>query len=386
MRRSLLLLFGTQSVRCVPPAQLQAQDRPVASLNHDPALGSQLTFSDAALNAGSDHHQVSLFAQAMNQTEMASSLYDRISNDNKRFSYLCKAPSIRTACPTLVDRETNSIPDLTIPANARWLFEGPSYMLELFVTLSSANGGCTAHGDEPILRKASRAQRPEVCHLPNGARLYHSGSKASTEGIIDVETWTHGFFMDYHGSEYDAEHAAAAKEGRAPDAAKMRDAQGRDMCLPQSLSYGCCDVANGASGHCCATPPREKGFAGYMNCIDELGHVGTFRAAIGSGVKTTVVVPWHLLKPAEPPSGSFVFTNERAVERDCTTGLHAKGVDSHGFKVWGYSSALKNKKNHDGTPAISGHQCIVACESPESCHLGSPVWIAHDIVRQATKA
>jgi hypothetical protein len=344
MRRSLLLMFGTQSVRCVPPAQLQAQDRPVASLNHDPALGSQLTFSDAALNAGSDHHQVSLFAQAMNQTEMASSLYDRISNVKR--SYLCKAPSIRTACPTLVDRETNSIPDLTIPANARWLFEGPSYMMELFLTLSSANGGCTAHGDEPMLRKASEAQRPEVCHLPNGARLYHSGSKASTEGIIDVETWTHGFFMDYHGSEYDAEHAAAAKEGREPDAAKMRDAQGRDMCLPKTLSYGCCDVANGASGQCCATPPRETGFAGYMNCIDELGHVGTFRAAIG--VKTTVVVPWHLLKPAEPPSGSFVFTNERAVERDCTTGLQDEGVDSHGFHVWGYLSV------YDGyTPSIA---------------------------------
>ena len=381
MRRSLLLLVSTQFVHCVPPTQLQTQDRPVANLNHDPALGSQLTFSDAALNAGSDHQQVSLFAQAMNQTEMASSLFDRILNVRK--TYVCKAPSIRTACPTLVNKETNSIPDLTVPANARWLLEGPSYMLELFYTLSAANGGCTAQGDEPMFRVALKGDGLlEVCHLPNGARLYHSGSKGSTEDIIDVEKWTHGFFMDYHGSEYDAEHAAAAKEGREPDPAKMRDAQGRDMCLPNSLSYGCCDDP---IGHCCATPPREKGFAGYMDCIDELGHVGAFRAALGSGVKTTVVVPWHLLKPAKPPSGSYIFTNERAVERDCTTGLQKEGLDSHGFHVWGISMAKKNRKNNDGTPAISGHQCVVACDS-DACHLGSVVWIAHDIVRRALKA
>ena len=213
--------------------------------------------------------------------------------------------------------------------------------------------------------------------------LAHSGGEATTTAAIESEEWTHAFFMNGHGAEYDAEHAAAAQEGRDPDPARMRDAEGRDMCLPASLGASCCD----SGGSCCSTPARDVGFAEYMECDATMGSGERFRRQMGS-VKVTRVVPWHLRRPEEPArdkGGSVpLFTDQRVADLDCKTELQVEGARGDGFKTYGVSRGAVNPKNADGTPLLAYHQCIVVCD-PGACHLGSIVWVAHDLVLRARK-
>ena len=113
-----------------------------------------------------------------------------------------------------------------------------------------------------------------------------SNDETQTTPVIGLERWTHAFFMMPHGHEYDAEHAAAAKEGRAPDPAKMRDALGRDMCLPNNLGAACCDPG----GNCCATPDPDAGFADYVDCLNTLTSYA--RSSRSCGARTSTSLWW----------------------------------------------------------------------------------------------
>ena len=382
MRRAALLLISAQLALSVPPTQLYRGDRssitgPTADHDHDDGVGSLLA---KMLHSGAAPTRVSLGTD--NQTQLARGIFNDIKGTADQF--LCTALSVEVACPAIAASRdhmpASSASELAVPADARWLFVGPSYMTEIFLTLAAINGGCTG-----MLRQKLK-QWPavyNVCNLPNGAVLAHSGSEATTAAAIDTKEWTHAFFMNAHGEEYDAEHAAAAQEGRDPDPARMRDAAGRDMCLPASVGADCCEGAGG----CCSSPARDTGFAEYMECDATLGSGERFRLQMGS-VKVTRVVPWHLRTPEEPArekGGSKpLFTDERVADLDCKAELQVKGATGDGFKAYGTSRAAVNPKNADGTPLLAYHQCIVVCD-PNTCHLGSMVWVAHDLVLRARK-
>ena len=387
VRRTALLLVSAQLALSVPPTQLYSGDRssitgPAVDHDHDDGVGSLLA---KMLHSGAAPARVSLGTD--NQTQLARGVFDYIAGTADQF--LCTAPSVEQACPAIAaTSETRSVSELAVPADARWLFEGPSYMTEIFLTLAAVNGGCTGerlHDHQGMLRRELKKYPAvySVCNLPNGAVLAHSGGEATTTAAIESEEWTHAFFMNAHGEEYDAEHAAAAQEGRDPDPARMRDAVGRDMCLPASLGADCC----GSDGTCCSSPARDVGFADYMDCDATLGSGERFRLQMGS-VKVTRVVPWHLRQPEEPArekGGSMpLFTDQRVADLDCKTDLQAVGATGDGFKAYGVSRAAVNPKNADGTPLLAYHQCIVVCD-PEACHLGSMVWVAHDLVLRARK-
>ena len=389
MRLVVLLLCSAQLALSIPPTPLYSGDRssttgPALNHDHHDGFGSlvdkmvQSSVAPPRLDLGTD-----------NQTQLARSMFNYLVGTADQF--LCTSPSVEKACPAVAaNDETRSPSELAVPADARWLFEGPSYIKEVFLALAAANGGCTGgQRDDGVLRRKQKGGPwpavYEVCYLPNGAVLAHSGGEATTAEAIDTEQWTHAFFMNGHGEEYDAEHASAAQEGRAPDPAKMRDAKGRDMCLPASLGIDCCEGVG-----CCSSPPSDVGFTEYMDCDNTLGSGERFREQMGS-VKVTRVVPWHLAQPEEglastrEKGGSLpLFTDQRVTALDCKTELQDEGPAGDGFRSYGVSQAAANPKNADGTPLLAYHQCIVVCD-PNACHLGSMVWVAHDLVLRARK-
>ena len=79
-----------------------------------------------------------------------------------------------------------------------------------------------------------------------------------------------------------------------------------------------------------------------------------------------------------------LFTDQRVTALDCKTELQDEGPAGDGFRSYGVSQAAANPKNADGTPLLAYHQCIVVCD-PNACHLGSMVWVAHDLVLRARK-
>ena len=380
-------LLSAQLALSVPPTQLYGVDRSSITgptVDHDDGGGVNSLLAQT-LHSGGAPTRASLGTD--NQTQLARGIFDYIVGTADQF--LCTAPSVERACPAIAaTSETRSASELAVPADARWLFEGPSYITEIFLALAAINGGCTGEGlrNRPGVRRRKLQKWPavySVCTLPNGAVLAHSGGEATTTAAIESEEWTHAFFMNGHGAEYDAEHAAAAQEGRDPDPARMRDAEGRDMCLPASLGASCCD----SGGSCCSTPARDVGFAEYMECDATMGSGERFRRQMGS-VKVTRVVPWHLRRPEEPArdkGGSVpLFTDQRVADLDCKTELQVTGATGDGFKTYGVSRGAVNPKNADGTPLLAYHQCIVVCD-PGACHLGSIVWVAHDLVLRARK-
>ena len=374
----IAFLCGAQLALCLP----EMQHRSLGSRPSDSGTET-LPFSKTSRAGG--HPSLS----GVSQTELAANIFDYISSppaDNPLSSrsyhgarqFVCRSGSIQTSCPALVAKSDQTrldeqLAELAVPADARWFFEGPSYMVETFFALAAANGGCV--GQDKFI-----AGNALFCYLSNGALLVCSADETQTTPVIGLERWTHAFFMMPHGHEYDAEHAAAAKEGRAPDPAKMRDSLGRDMCLPNNLGAACCDPG----GDCCATPDPDTGFADYVDCLNTLTSYARFKSQLRStNIHITVVVPWHLPKPSNASNRPYLFTHERVVSFDCMTVVHPTGKSTDtGFAVFGISSPAVNRKNIDGSTLVSMHQCIAACDD-EACHLGSVVWVARDLVQRA---
>jgi hypothetical protein len=375
----IAFLCGAQLTLCLPEMQHR-------SLAFRPSDNGTETLPFSKTSRAGGHPSLS----GVSQTKLAANIFDYISNppaDNPLSSrsiqdkqFVCRSGSIQTSCPALVAKSDQTrldeqLAELAVPADARWFFEGPSYMFEIFFALAAANGGCV--GQDKFI-----AGNANFCYLSNGALLVSSNDQVMTTAAIGLERWTHAFFMMPHGHEYDAEHAAAAKEGRAPDPAKMRDALGRDMCLPNNLGAACCDPG----GDCCATPDPDAGFADYVDCLNTLTSYARFKSQLRStNIRITVVVPWHLPRPSNASNRPYLFTHERVVSFDCMTVVHTTGKSTDtGFAVLGISSPAVNRKNIDGSTLVSGHQCIAACDD-EACHLGSVVWVARDLVQRALR-
>ena len=269
--------------------------------------------------------------------------------------YVCRVDSVSEACPTVPVALGKQELDLSVPPDARWLFVGPSYMVQIFRTITAANGGCTSS---------------PVCQLSNGAKLaiINEGEGLnwpSNEGdkvAFALEDWNHGVYMQPHNkAEYEAEHDRAASQGRGADPSKFLDPEGRDMCIP-SDSEGAI-VSNATS-------------SSYQACMDRRDELRAFDALLGGAKKRLVVAPWHVVPPLQSTVPGTYFARERAKTIDCYADLQPLQHTPDGFMNFGIS--LGKQRN------LREHQCAAVCEfegaAMSVCDPGSIIWIAHDIL------
>ena len=114
------------------------------------SLGSGSRSMLAAEPAGAGGHPS---LGGTNASELASSTFDYLSSppadspithhryQSKQFA--CRSGSIQASCPALYAKSAQpgldeQLAQLAVPADARWFFEGPSYLYEIFVTLVAA--------------------------------------------------------------------------------------------------------------------------------------------------------------------------------------------------------------------------------------------------------
>ena len=292
--------------------------------------------------------------------------------------FICRVDSVSEACPTVAAALGKHELDLAVPPDARWLFVGPSYMEEIYLTILAANGGFACKvpeqeraAEEKAVRARSSAEEektapPEthgkVCELSNGAKLAFTDD-AHDGAAFTFEDWDHGVYMQPHNkAEYDAEHARAASEGRAVNSSNFLDSEGLDMCLPRD-SAG--DVA------------PETTLSSYQACMDRRDELRAFDASLGGTKKRRTVLPWQVdVPPAQPTVPGTYSARERAQTIDCSTDNVMLGVTPDGFVEYGVSWG----KQHN----LGQHQCVSVCEfagtAMSVCDPGSILWIAHDVL------
>ena len=298
--------------------------------------------------------------------------------------YVCRVDSVSQACPTVAAALGKHELDLAVPPNARWLFVGPSYMNQIFMTIIAANGGFACKGPEQERVAGEKAMRARpsaeeekaappvsfgvtvdpfaVCQHSNGAKLAFTDD-AHGRAAFALEDWDHGVYMQPHNkAEYDAEHARAASEGRAVNSSNFLDSEGLDMCLPRD-SAG--DVA------------PETTLSSYQACMDRRDELRAFDASLGGTKKRRTVLPWQVdVPPAQPTVPGTYSARERAQTIDCSTDNVMLGVTPDGFVEYGVSWG----KQHN----LGQHQCVSVCEfagtAMSVCDPGSILWIAHDVL------
>ena len=133
------------------------------------------------------------------------------------------------------------------------------------------------------------------------------------------------------------------------------------MCLPRT-SAG--DVA------------PETTLSSYQACTDRRDELRAFDASLGGAKKRLTVLPWQVVRPAQPTVPGTYFARERAQTIDCYTVPHMLGVTPDGFSDFSVSSG----KQHN----LGQHQCVSVCEyagtAMSVCDPGSIAWIAHDVL------
>ena len=220
---------------------------------------------------------------AQSQAELAGKLAQGISDRGESYFNCAAAPSVKEACPTVpayLDKESL---DLDVPPGAQWIFEGPSWMREIYLVFVVANGGCPGgggggaanrkelYGHTPsaaaLMPRGERESSSAPCVLSNGAVLAYADGQFEPSWIRK-QPWTHGFYMQPHNEEYWQEHERAAQENRGPMYDAFADADGRDMCVP--LEYG--RVAW----------PKEGAFDEYLACRNKSSFGRTSRTSCAS--------------------------------------------------------------------------------------------------------
>ena len=102
---------------------------------------------------------------AQSQAELAGKLAQGISDRGESYFNCAASPSVQEACPTVpayLDKESL---DLDVPPGAQWIFEGPSWMREIYLVFVVANGGCpAAAGVAPPIGKSFTGTRPQTQH------------------------------------------------------------------------------------------------------------------------------------------------------------------------------------------------------------------------------
>ena len=345
---------------------------------------------------------------AQSQAELAGKLAQGISDRGESYFNCAASPSVQEACPTLpayLDKESL---DLDVPPGAQWIFEGPSWMREIYLVFVVANGGCPGGGgggaanrkelyghtasDAALMPRGERESSSAPCVLANGAVLAYADGQFEPSWIRKQQ-WTHGFYMQPHNEEYWQEHERAAQENRGPRYDAFADADGRDMCVP--LEYG--RVAW----------PKEGAFDEYLACRNKKQFWKDFKDIMRlHDTPLTQVVPWAIPKPekkSETEANSSAlwksvdfrspyFTRGRVRQIDCRA-RHVESADQTGakpgFMAADTSIAEENMADPDKPSEALDHQCVTVCEGDgdsSSCFPGSIVWMAHDIRQVAEVA
>ena len=313
--------------------------------------------------------------------------------------YIC-LDAKRTRCPKVAAHLGSELLNLAVPSDARWLFEGPSYMKEIYDTLRTANGGCDGEQGANRLVKVETTLTPpngqgeegsavgsgKACVLRNGAVLAYLDGETVPSSVRD-EGWTHGFFMQPHNEEYSIEKGRAAKEKRKVDSDAFADDMGKDMCLPRL------DV------------PGATHFSQYVGCMQAKAHssvgISTFASLLSDDALLTIVLPWQMPLPIDrlevtdpyapwhrlAPSVNHTtpyFARTRASSIDCRAQSVLKPVQDLSSRGLDYdiSTAEENRADRDD-PGFLDHQCIAVCadNAVSDCYPGSIVWMAHDLVQ-----
>ena len=234
------------------------------------------------------------------QTRVATVLAEEVGGESPQ--YICADNAERTQCPTVAAQLGASPLNLTIPANARWLFEGPSYMQEVYDTLVAANGGCDSARHQlhqPTTENAAKLvglidereqQGGKACRLPSGAVVGYLNGEMVPDWVRN-EVWTHGFFMQPHNKKYRTEHERAAAERDDADEKKFADTQGKDMCLPQEAIYEV-DTYQG----------NGTSFDAYVDCMRAHSQsafgssftISGFESLLPDAASLVLFVPWHV--------------------------------------------------------------------------------------------
>jgi hypothetical protein len=313
--------------------------------------------------------------------------------------YVCLDPK-RTLCPKVAAHLGTKLLNMSLPSDARWLFEGPSYIREIYETLKIANGGCDGEGPNSkgkatttlIPSNGEDGLHDNPCVLRNGAVIaYVEGAfeyRPVSTSIRD-EGWTHGFFMQPHNEEYFMERDRAAKEKRKiePDAFSTMD-----MCLPRGKV------------------PEATHFGPYVDCMQTKAQsdvgISTFASLLSNDALLTIVVPWqmplpkdeisdpdvpwHLLAPSVKHTAPY-FTRTRVSSIDCRAKevpMPVQDLSSVG-KSRDLSTAEENFADARD-PGFLDHQCIAVCAGGNlsnyevtDCYPGSIMWLANDLVQVA---
>jgi len=379
--------------------------------------------------------------EAEQQHRIANTVAEQVSRTEPQ--YLCADNADRTQCPSIATLLGRDHLDVAIPADARWILQGPSYIQEIFATLVEANGGCdrgdhdrkaasfglralqaakfdidptndeSSHHSQPIVDPAALLPPREEssghpCVLPNGAVLAYLEGESVPGWVTETEmesrgygAWTHAVFMQPHNEEYRMEHERAAAERDEVDPVAFADADGKDMCLPQDVIYQI-EAYNGTEASfdayvaCLAAKVRQNATSSYS--------ISGLSRLLRPETKLSVVVPWHVERPANLRihlQGAGVdsiewrdlaagmkktlpyFTRDRVVEYDCRAKQVLKPVQdpASGFKERDISRAEENMADQQH-PGVMDHQCVAVCIKDEdaSWYPGSIIWMAHDLV------
>ena len=232
---------------------------------------------------------------SQSQAELAATIAHGIDNEGETYFNCGAAPSVQALCPTVPAHLNKDSLDLEIPPGARWIFEGPSWQREIYLTFAIANGGCAGggvgsnrkqlfeHASSTALQPEEMGSSSKPCVLSNGAVIAFLDGD-SEPGWVRSQTWTHGFFMQPHNEEYWQEHERAGREHRGPTYDAFADADGRDMCVPMDYEK--------------VAWPNAKAFDEYVDCTHSKPYWPAFEDILRlDGTPLTLVVPWAIPAP-----------------------------------------------------------------------------------------
>ena len=361
--------------------------------NHDAECTAGSGCSFAAGKAGAA--QMAAFVSGWGGSHSRNSLMETIRADGGPYpQFVCDAQTtVLDECPNVVasshfEDSTNiafyggPTPHLTVSAGEQLLFAGPDYLMEIYVAVLAANGGCASVDGQ-------------VCVQSNGARIAFIRSLDVDDSIVQTN-WTHGFFMEPNARPYNRQGIGPRYwQLRGVLEPRVNDTTGPDMCVPSGF--------NGAS--------NLMGYAEYVDCVNAKRNLKLFDGLL-RGAKRTLAVPWHVAPPPDnvPVLGTY-FTRSWAVMMDCRPSLRRRpshaavpspspsaSLSLSNENTEYYRSFAKRNPRHENadasvpydpiqSQALTDLQCLTICEpaaAGKSCYFGSIVWMAHDLLSVAT--
>ena len=287
--------------------------------------------------------------------------------------YTCSVDSIPGTCPGIAALKGREW-DLGLAPTADVLLFGPSFMNQIADTIASfthvLNDPLVAvdnlfEKDDPVsLLSKTPLVSTKQCNIRgtdddrclwthgavtlsfrSGTRLTiiqnfeevqdgSDGAAARLEDLLRHSTFNHVFYMCPHGKEYFAEQREAAKENRTASEEKIKDAQGRNMCLKDG---------NGT----------EAFWGDYLECVTAVRSYQMLKRILPSSM-LSLVVPWMQAVPdgARAFGQPVISSYEEASAHGCEMALGSDGIGED--------------EPSEGPLGRVIHQCVVVCEEGDA--------------------